>query len=313
MADDIGEWLDGLGLGGYAEAFARNDVDFRALRYLDRDDLKELGVSLGHRKVLLAAIAELGVAATAPTGREDPPTAGVERRQLTVMFCDLVGSTALSGRLDPEDYREVIRTFQETCARTVREHGGYVAKHLGDGLLAYFGYPRAQEDDAERAVRAGLALAGAVAGLQAPEPLRTRVGIETGLVVIGELVGEGISEAGAISGETPNLAARLEQLAAPGEVVVGPTAWRILGGAFDVEDMGAREIKGIAAPVRAARITGERRVQSRFEARQVGTLTALVGREAELDTLLRRWGEARDGEGQVVLISGEPGTSAKAG
>ena len=307
MADDIGEWLDGLGLGGYAEAFARNDVDFRALRYLDRDDLKELGVSLGHRKVLLAAIAELGAAATAPTGREDPPTAGVERRQLTVMFCDLVGSTALSGRLDPEDYREVIRTFQETCARTVREHGGYVAKHLGDGLLAYFGYPRAQEDDAERAVRAGLALAGAVAGLQAPEPLRTRVGIETGLVVIGELVGEGISEAGAISGETPNLAARLEQLAAPGEVVVGPTAWRILGGAFDVEDMGPRGIKGIAAPVRAARITGERRVQSRFEARQVGTLTALVGREAELDTLLRRWGEARDGEGQVVLISGEPG------
>ena len=304
----IAEWLSAQGLAKYIEVFAENDIDLEVLPELTEADLEQLGVTLGHRRKLLKAINAGAPAPSAETIASTPKEhAEAERRQLTVMFCDLVGSTALSGRLDPEDYREVIRSFQETCARTVREHGGYVAKHLGDGLLAYFGYPQAQEDDAERAVRAGLAATAEVATLTAPEPLRARVGIETGLVVVGELVGEGISEAGAISGETPNLAARLEQLAAPGEVVVGPTARRILGGAFDVEDMGAREIKGIAAPVRAARITGERQVQSRFEARRVGALTALVGREVELDTLLRRWQEAKSGEGQVVLISGEPG------
>jgi class 3 adenylate cyclase len=306
MAGDIDQWLDGLGLSKYSTVFAENEIDLATLPHLDEADLKDLGLPVGPRKKLLAAIAQLQSTeqfqVDAEQSRRD-----AERRQLTVLFCDLVGSTALSQRLDPEDFRAVIQSFQEACAAAIQAHGGYVAKHLGDGLLAYFGYPQAQEDDAVRAVRAGLAMARAVAGLEASEPLQARVGIETGLVVVGDMMGASMSQQGEISGETPNLAARLQQIAEPGSVVVGPTTRRVLGGAFTLEDLGPQMLKGVSMPISAARVLGEVRAESRFEARQVGGLTGFVGRGAELDTLLHRWQEAKDGEGQVVLISGEPG------
>ncbi len=234
MAADIREWLEVLGLDQYAQAFAENDIDFRALPHIDQDDLKELGVSLGHRKVILAAIEAMNEARkTEPAdthrfapfgGEEAPSTLGqqqAERRQLTVMFCDLVGSTALSQRLDPEDLREVMRRYQDTVAGVVARFEGHVAKFLGDGVLAFFGWPRAYEDQAERAVRSGLAAVEAVANLKTEEgqALEARVGIATGQVVIGDIVGETATEADAVAGETPNLAARLQGLATPGQVV----------------------------------------------------------------------------------------------
>ncbi len=306
MAGDIDQWLDDLGLSKYIRVFAENEIDLAALPHFNEADLKDLGLPAGPRKKILAAISDLQ-SAEQPQVNAEQSRREVERRQLTVMFCDLVGSTALSQRLDPEDSRTVIQSFQETCAVAVREHGGYVAKHLGDGLLAYFGYPQAQEDDAVRAVRAGLAMARAVAGLEASEPLQARVGIETGLVVIGDMLGESMSQRGEISGETPNLAARLQQIAAPGSVVVGPTTRRVLGGVFTLEDLGPQALKGVGKPVSVSKVLGEVRAQSRFDAHQAGGLTAFVGREAELDMLLHRWQEAKDGEGQVVLVSGEPG------
>jgi class 3 adenylate cyclase/tetratricopeptide (TPR) repeat protein len=231
-----------------------------------------------------------------------------ERRQLTVMFVDLVGSTELSGRLDPEDMREVIRTYQSTVAGQIAHFEGHVAKYMGDGVLAYFGYPRAHEDDAERAARAGLALAASVSGLSTPagEPLAARVGIATGLVVVGDLIGEGAAKEQAVVGDTPNLAARLQGLAAPGQVVIADGTRRLLGDLFAVEDLGAQRLKGIAAPTSAFAVVRERALESRFAARS-GGLTALVGREHELALLLERWRQASAGEGQVVLLSGEAG------
>jgi class 3 adenylate cyclase len=203
--------------------------------------------------------------------------------------------------------RAFIRSFQEACTKAVHEHGGYVAKYLGDGLLAYFGYPRAQEDDAERAVRSSLVMVEEAGRLKAPESLQLRAGLETGLVVVGEMVGEGMAQQGEISGDTPNLAARLQALAEPGQVLIGPTIRRVLGSAFDCEDIGARTLKGIKAPIHAFCVLGERQTESRFDARQTEHLTDFAGRDAELDTLRRRWQDATEGDGHVVLISGEPG------
>src|SRR6185295_2677870 len=220
----IAEWLEQLNLGQYAQRFAENDIDVSVLRHLTDADLEKIGVSLGHRRKLLAAIAELPGAF--PSKRE--PAAGVEpkprelaeRRQVTVMFSDLVGSTALSGRMDPEDLREVISAYQRCVAETVQRFGGFVAKYMGDGVLIYFGYPQAHEDDAERAVRAGLDLVAAVSALETHTTLQTRVGIATGLVVVGDLIGSGASQEQAIVGETPNLAARLQSVAEPNAVVI---------------------------------------------------------------------------------------------
>jgi class 3 adenylate cyclase len=272
-----------------------------------------LGVtSIGHRRRLLAAIAALREAAPAPAAAPLSTTAAgiptAERRQLTVMFCDLVGSTALSARLDPEELREVIGAYHSCVAAAIERTGGFVAKYMGDGVLAYFGYPRADEHDAERAVRAGLALVEAVAGLDtlAVERLQVRVGIATGLVVVGDLIGQGAAQEQAVVGETPNLAARLQALAEPGTVVIGPSTRRLTGGLFDYEDLGAVEIKGLAGPVAAARVVCESAAEGRFVALR-GVRTPLVGRDEELAMLERRWQQAKSGEGGVVLLSGEPG------
>ena len=245
-----------------------------------------------------------------PAVTEARPQDAAERRQLTVMFCDLVGSTTLSARLDPEDLREIIGAYQRCCAVLVELNGGFVAKYMGDGVLAYFGYPQAHEDDAERAVRAGLALVEAVPKLTtaAGSPLQVRVGIATGLVVVGDLIGAGAAQEQAVVGETPNLAARLQAIAEPDTVVIAESTRKLLGNLFELQDLGARDLKGIAGP--AARAWAALRassVESRFDALHTTGLTPLVGREEEVELLLRRWSRAKTGEGQVVLLSGEAG------
>ena len=223
------------------------------------------------------------------------------------MFSDLVGSTALSARMDPEDLREVISAYQKCVAETVQRFGGFVAKYMGDGVLIYFGYPQAHEDDAERAVRAGLELVAAVGALKTHAPLQTRVGIATGLVVVGDLIGSGASQEQAIVGETPNLAARLQGIAEPNSVVIAESTRKLVGNLFELEDLGAQDLKGIAGPVRAWAALRASSAEGRFEAMHATGLTELVGREEELELLLRRWSKAKTGEGQVVLLSGEPG------
>ena len=223
------------------------------------------------------------------------------------MFSDLVGSTALSARMDPEDLREVISAYQKCVAETVRRFGGFVAKYMGDGVLVYFGYPQAHEDDAERAVRAGLELIAAVSSIKSNAPLQTRVGIATGLVVVGDLVGSGEAQERGIVGETPNLAARLQGIAEPNTVVIAEATRKLLGNLFELEDLGAKDLKGIAGPMRAWAALRPASAESRFEALHASGLTALVGREEELELLLRRWSKAKTGEGQVVLLSGEAG------
>ena len=312
----IADWLEKLGMSEYAERFAENDIDFTILSELTDQDLEKIGiVSLGHRRKLLRAIADLKVveksepsitvAAVAPA--EPDPQDFAERRQVTVMFSDLVGSTALSARMDPEDLREVISAYQKSVAQTVRRFGGFVAKYMGDGVLVYFGYPEAHEDDAERAARAGLELIGAVAGLKTGVGLQTRVGIATGLVVVGDLIGSGSAQEQAVVGETPNLAARLQGIAEPNTAVIADGTRKLLGNLFELEDLGPKDLKGIAGPVRVWVALRASSVESRFEALHTSGLTALVGREEELELLLRRWGRAKTGEGQVVLLSGEAG------
>ena len=308
---DIDGWLRGIGLDQYAELFRANDIDIELLGRLTNDDLKDIGVvSFGHRKKLLEAIGELaGAAPVSPQPAliepKSPDTA--ERRQVTVMFSDLVGSTALSARMDPEDLREVISAYQKCVAETVRRFGGFVAKYMGDGVLVYFGYPQAHEDDAERAVRAGLELIGAVSALKPNTPLQTRVGIATGLVVVGDLIGSGEAQERGIVGETPNHAARLQGIAEPNMVVIAEATRKLLGNLFELENLGPKDLKGIAGPVRAWAALRASSAEGRFEALHATGLTALVGREEELELLLRRWSRAKTGEGQVVLLSGEAG------
>jgi class 3 adenylate cyclase len=306
----IVEWLQKLGLGQYAHRFAENDITFVILPDLTDQDLEKIGVvSLGHRRQLLRAISELKGEAEPSTvaAASIAPHDTAERRQVTVMFSDLVGSTALSARMDPEDLREVISSYQKCVAETVRRFGGFVAKYMGDGVLVYFGYPEAHEDDAERAVRAGLELIAAVAGLKVRAQLQTRVGIATGLVVVGDLIGTGAAQEQAVVGETPNLAARLQSIAKPNTVVIAEGTRRLLGNLFELEDLAAKELKGIAGPVRAWIALRASSVASRFEAQHQTKLTPLVGRDEELELLLRRWRQAVSGEGRVVLLSGEPG------
>jgi class 3 adenylate cyclase len=310
----IADWLEKLGLSEYAQRFAENDIDFTILGDLTDQDLEKIGIaSLGHRRKLLRAIANREtIEKTAPAVAIAAPAAPLpldtaERRQVTVMFSDLVGSTALSARMDPEDLREVISAYQKCVAETVRRFDGFVAKYMGDGVLVYFGYPQAHEDDAERAVRAGLELIAAVAGLKTRTSLQTRVGIATGVVVVGELIGSGEAQERGIVGETPNFAARLQGIAEPNMVVIAESTRKLLGNLFELEDLGARELKGIAGAVRAWAALRASAVESRFEALHQSGITALVGREEECELLLRRWARARSGEGQVVLLSGEAG------
>ncbi len=308
---DVAAWLRGLGLGRYEQAFHDNEIDWEAMPKLTAEDLKDLGVVLGsHRRKLLEAIGALGSRLPSP-----PPLAGegrvgaeAERRQLTMMFCDLVGSTALSARLDPEDLREVIGAYHRAVADLIAGFDGFVAKYMGDGVLVYFGYPRAHEDDAERAVRAGLGVIDAVGRLDVKSvKLQARIGIATGLVVVGDLIGEGSAQEQSVVGETPNLAARLQALAEPRAVVIAGGTRRLVGDLFEYRDLGAIDVKGIAGTVPAWQVLRPSAVESRFEALRGSALSRLVGRDEEIDLLLRRWARAKAGEGQVVLISGEPG------
>jgi class 3 adenylate cyclase len=315
---DIVAWLRQLGLERYEEAFRENEIDAEILPKLTADDLKDLGVTtVGHRRKLLEAIAALAEPASVPQVVQSAPaetaprarSVGAERRQLTVLFCDLVGSTELAARFDPEDMGRVIRAYQDTCTEVIERWGGHVAKYMGDGVLAYFGWPQAHEDEAERAVRAGLSIAERVAGLKTPDstPMAARIGIATGLVVVGDLLGEGAAQEQTVVGATPNLAARLQTLAQPGSVVISQATRRLLGGLFELTDLGPTRLKGFAEPLAAFKIEGEGRAEGRFEALHGERLTPLVGREPELAILLERWAWAKDGDGQVVLLSGEPG------
>jgi class 3 adenylate cyclase len=309
---NITAWLHGLGLQQYEKAFSENEIDATVLPELTSEDLRDIGVSLvGHRRKLLAAIADLrDERGPAPAERgEAIDTAGAaERRQLTVMFCDLVGSTALSARLDPEDLREIIAVYHRAVGTIVAESDGFVASYLGDGILVYFGYPQAHEDDAERAIRAGLSAIDAIHRLDVRSvKLQARVGIATGLVVVGDLIGKGSAQVQSVVGETPNLAARLQTLAEPGTVVIAAGTHRLVGNLFEYRELGSVELKGIAAPVPAWQVLRPSIVASRFEALHGTALAPLIGRDEEIDLLRRRWARAKAGEGQVVLISGEPG------
>jgi class 3 adenylate cyclase/predicted ATPase len=304
-AVDIADWLRRLGLEKYAPAFDENAINWDVLSELTTDDLKEIGVAaVGDRRRLLAAIAALGEGASpaAPAPERSSAAAEAERRQLTVMFCDLVGSTPLSARLDPEDLRGIIGAYHRCVAEIAQSFGGFVARYMGDGALVYFGYPQAHEDDAERATRCGLALVDRVPQLNQTEKLRARVGIATGLVVVG---GEVVEHD--VAGDTPNLAARLQAVAQPDTVVIAASTRRLVGDLFEYRYLGEIELKGIAGLVSTWQALRTSSLASRFEALRGSALSPLVGRDEEIDLLLRRWARVKASDGQIVLISGEPG------
>ena len=313
-------WLTEIGLENYASVFAQNEVDFSVAHALTDEELRELGLSLGARKKFLlaaAALANIVVPARASAAGATPSTASPapsaapestagERRQLTVMFCDLVGSTALSEKLDPEELRSLLHEYRTVCGDVISRYEGFVARYVGDGILTYFGWPKAHEEDAERALRAALEIVQAVKGASSAEPLSVRIGIATGTVVVGEQAGAGEQSKLAV-GSTPNLAARLQGLAAADQIVIASSTRRLVGNAFELSDLGDHELKGIAEPVHAWRVMEVSAAASRFEAATHGFVTPLVGREQEIGLLLERWQLAQEGEGQVVLLSGEPG------
>ena len=324
MNDRVSAWLESLGLGIYREAFQQNAITWDVLTELKEGDLESLGVLLGHRKTLLRAIAQLSPSAegmgpgslplaVSPDTPPFPPERDqAERRQLTVMFCDLVDSTALSRRLDPEDLQDVIRRFLDACSQTIGRFNGYIAKYMGDGMLVYFGYPQAHENDAERAVHAGLAILDTVKALHQDNPhpelsIAARIGIATGHVVVGELMGQDTAKERSVFGETPNLAARLQALAQPNQLIIDPVTKRLVGNEFEFADLGAVSLKGFDTPVQAWQVLSLRLSASRFESYRSSHLTNFVGREQELSLLLGRWREAVGGEGQVVLLCGEAG------
>ena len=308
----IADWLKQLGLEQYTQRFAENEIDVSVLRHLTDLDLREIGVPLGHRRKILAAIRE-DIGAPTPVTSEpvshfEPTSQGsAERRQITVMFSDLVGSTALSARMDPEDLREIIFGLSEMRRRRRSPFRRVRGEVSATACFSIFGYPEAHEDDAERAVRAGLEVIASVIALKTPASLQTRVGIATGLVVVGDLIGSGEAQERGIVGETPNLAARLQGIAESNTVVIAEATRRLLGNLFELKDLDARDLKGMGEPVRAWMALRASSVESRFEALHPSGLTALIGREEESELLLRRWSRAKSGEGQVVLVSGEAG------
>ena len=310
---DLGEWLRSLGLERYEAVFRDNEIDADVLHDLTDNHLREMGVALGARLKLLKAIAALSPRAepanrTSAVALASLAVDAAERRQVTVMFSDLVGSTSLSVRMDPEDLREVISAYQKCVAETVHRFDGFVARYMGDGIVVYFGYPQAHEDDAERAVRAGLELITAVTALKSRASLQTRVGIATGVVVVGDLLSSGETQERGMVGKTPNLAARLQGIAEPNSVVICDSTRRLLGNLFELKDLGPRDdLKGVDEATRAWAALRASSIASRFEALHASSMTTLVGREEEFGLLLRRWARAKNGEGQVVLLSGEPG------
>jgi class 3 adenylate cyclase/tetratricopeptide (TPR) repeat protein len=307
---DLRDWLRSNKFEQYADAFEANDIDLDILPELSERDLEQLGLSLGNRRRLLKAIAERGVAKAKLSDAEVADASGdAERRQVTVLFCDMVGSTALSGTVDPELLGALIRRYQDAVAGAIGRFGGFVAKFMGDGVLAYFGFPRAFEDAAERAIRAAIDVLAELAGIELPDGTRVqaRVGIATGLVVVGEIVGSGAAQERAIVGETPNLAARLQALAAPDTILVSEATQNLLGGLFELESTGEHELKGFARPVPVWRVVAEAAVESRFAASRVGRNLPMIGRAHEMGLMLDRWHLARGGEGQIVTVIGEAG------
>ncbi|WP_061027773.1 AAA family ATPase [Bradyrhizobium sp. CCH5-F6] len=316
---ELRRWLEGIGLGHYTDLFAQHRLDLDVLGDLTESDLVELGLPLGDRKRLQRAMAALFQAETAPAPTAAVPPqpraeVGAERRQLTTMFCDMVDSTSLSARFDPEDVRDMIAGFRETCVRVVKHYEGFAARFVGDGILVYFGYPTAHEDDAERAVRAGLEIVRVLSTARAVEPRgalghspAVRIGIATGLVVVGDLVGQGTEERDSAVGETVNLAARLQALAPPNGVVISASTQALLKGKFDYHNLGVHELKGISEKAQAWHVVRASRVETRFAAAMGTRLTPLVNREEEIALLMGRWQQAKDGDGQVVVKFGEPG------
>lgn len=308
--NSVRSWLEGLGLGDYAAVFEANRIDVEVLPHLTEQDLVDLGLPIGPRRKVIAAICSLGGMGVA----EQPDSAttvdtpiGPERRHLTVLFCDLVESTALSAALDAEDLRNLMQAYQQAAGAVIARYQGHVAQYLGDGLMTYFGWPAAHEDDAERAVRAGLEIVDAVKAVTAPAHLRVRIGIASGPVVVGETGGGDASVPKLAVGETPNLAARMQALAAADEIVITASTRRLIGAVFELDPLGEHLLKGIAQPVSVWRVTGIAVTEGRFEVVRSDRLTPLVGREAEIAMIMQRWQQAKDGEGQVVLLCGEPG------
>lgn len=325
MNDRVIAWLESLGLDRYREAFHENAITWDILPELNNDDLASLGVLLGHRKKLLRAIAQLsqsrdgaGLNPLAMTPDHEIKSLQsnqdqAERRQLTVMFCDLVGSTALSSRLDPEDLQAAIRRFLDACSHAISRFNGYIAKYMGDGLLVYFGYPQAHEHDAERAIHAGLAVLDLVKALPheyvSGQDLEfaVRIGIATGHVIVGEVIGQETTKERSVFGETPNLAARLQALAIPNQLVVDSATKRLVGSEFEFVDKGECSLKGFDTPVQVWQVLSVKQSASRFESYRSARLANFIGREHETALLLGRWREAVNGEGQVVLLCGEAG------
>ena len=313
---DLREWLRRNNFEQYADAFEANDIGLDILPELSERDLEQLGVSLGNRRRLLKAIAEgaanvaeANATKTEPKTKAPETSVDAERRQVTVLFCDMVGSTALSGTVDPELLGSLIRRYQDAAAGAIGRFGGFVAKFMGDGVLAYFGFPHAFEDAAERAVRTAISILAEVGGIERPDgtPLQARVGIATGLVVVGEIVGTGTAQERTIVGETPNLAARLQALAAPDTILISETTKNLLGGLFKLEPTGVHELKGFARPMPAWRVVGEAAVVTRFAAGRSGSSIPLVGRAHEMGLMIDRWRLSRGGEGQIVTLIGEAG------
>ncbi|MFZ3361017.1 MAG: adenylate/guanylate cyclase domain-containing protein [Xanthobacteraceae bacterium] len=319
---ELRDWLRSNGLEQYADAFEASDIGIDILPDLSESDLEGLGVSLGNRRRLLKAIAASGVEPAPPKSPEteaaapEPPEAkaaatsgDAERRQVTVVFADMVGSTALSGKVDPELLGGLLRRYQDAAAGAIGRFGGFVAKFMGDGVLAYFGYPRAFEDAAERAVRAAIGILEEVRDIALPDgsKIQARIGIATGLVVVGEIIGAGTAQERTIVGETPNLAARLQALAAPDTILISETTQNLLGGLFDLEGAGEHVLKGFSRPMPAWRVRGEASIESRFAASRAGATLPLVGRVHEMGLLSDRWRLARSGEGQIVTVIGESG------
>ena len=317
---DVTGWLDQHGLARYAQTFIENNIEYDVLPDLTENDLKNLGVSLGHRKTLLRAIETLAVArqASTTTATAQPVTEALlpsehreaERRQITVLFCDLVGSTQLSEKLDPEDLQALIEAYRSACTAAIKRYEGYVARYFGDGVMAFFGYPRAHEDDPVRAVHAALEMLAAVTNIPGPVTLASRVGISSGPVVVGEIAGGGTATTmdwmDAV-GETPNIAARLQALATPNTLVISESTKRLVSAAFDLQDLGPQELKGVTRPLHVYHVLSAMHAGTRFEAAHGGTLTPLAGRSTELNLLLDKWKKAKEGDGQVVLVSGIPG------
>jgi class 3 adenylate cyclase/tetratricopeptide (TPR) repeat protein len=303
--DDLTTWLDGLGLSQYGPLFAENAVDSEVLLELTEADLAGLGIVLGHRKKILKAIEQLKEEKQQAAKATHPEA---ERRLLTVMFCDLVGSTELASTLDAEDMRELLRHYQKACTSVVAAYDGFVAQYLGDGIMVYFGYPRAREDAAERALHAALDIVEAVKGLREDTPLQVRIGITTGTAVVGDVIGQGsMAQLHAASGQTPNLAARIHALAEPQQILIGDPTRKRVGGLFDCLDMGDFTLKGIPAPVRIWRVVAESKGASRFDAVRAQNMAPLVGRRDENEILDRLWRESGEQGGRAVLLSGEAG------